>query len=74
MKKTKSYLLAVFTALLLACLLCVSASAADATSGTCGDNLTWTLTDGTLTIGGSGAMADYDYRTQPWYGYRESII
>lgn len=31
-----------------------------ATSGTCGDNLTWTIEDGTLTITGTGAMNDYD--------------
>ena len=31
-----------------------------ATSGTCGDNVTWTLDDsGTLTISGAGAMTDY---------------
>lgn len=31
------------------------------TSGTCGDNLTWTLADdGTLTISGNGPMKDYD--------------
>lgn len=31
-------------------------------SGTCGENLTWTLTDsGTLTISGTGEMYDYDY-------------
>ncbi len=30
-----------------------------ATSGTCGDNLTWTLEDGVLTISGTGDMKDY---------------
>lgn len=29
-------------------------------SGQCGDNLTWTLKDGTLTISGTGEMLDYD--------------
>ena len=34
-------------------------------SGTCGDNLTWTLTaDGTLTISGSGEMNSYLYADQ----------
>ncbi|MCD7708267.1 MAG: leucine-rich repeat domain-containing protein [Clostridiales bacterium] len=32
-----------------------------ATSGTCGENLTWTLNDGTLTISGTGDMTDYSY-------------
>ena len=40
-------------------------------SGTCGENLTWTLdSDGTLTISGSGSMTDYGwyYNTQsPWH-------
>ena len=38
-------------------------------SGTCGDNLTWTLDDaGTLTISGEGAMRSfYSYDDQPWY-------
>ena len=44
-------------------------------SGTCGDNLTWTLDDsGTLTISGTGAMADYDDTDkQPWANQRSSI-
>lgn len=29
-------------------------------SGTCGDNLTWTLQDSTLTISGTGAMTDWE--------------
>ena len=41
-------------------------------SGTCGDNLTWTLSNGTLTISGTGAMENYYYHhnTSPWYNYR----
>ena len=43
-------------------------------SGTCGENLTWTLTgDGTLTISGSGKMEDYSYNSTPWYADREKI-
>ena len=39
-------------------------------SGTCGDNLEWTFSGGTLTISGEGAMddCDYDYSTAPWRG------
>ena len=50
---------------MLALLMIISvlpvAAAADAPkSGTCGENLTWTLSDdGVLTISGSGAMTDY---------------
>ncbi len=35
-------------------------------SGTCGDNITWTLDDGVLTLEGTGAMTDYEY--SPWDG------
>lgn len=45
-------------------------------SGTCGENLTWTLdTDtGILAISGTGAMEDYgDYSNPPWYNTCSSI-
>ena len=59
-------------------------------SGTCGDNLSWTLTENgedavtwangttghtalTLTITGSGNMADYKDTTVPWKSDRQSI-
>ena len=43
-------------------------------SGTCGDNLTWTLYDtGELVIDGTGAMANYDEGTAPWYESCEKI-
>ena len=58
----------------------------DATSGKCGDNLTWSFNSSTglLTITGNGAMYDfediYDDAGQwlgcntPWYGYASTII
>ena len=44
-------------------------------SGSCGENVTWTLTaDGTLTISGTGAMTDYTYDSRsPWYSCRAYI-
>ena len=44
-------------------------------SGSCGENVTWTLTaDGTLTISGTGAMTDYTYDSRsPWYRCRTHI-
>ena len=44
-------------------------------SGTCGQNLTWVLTeDGTMTISGTGDMDDYFYDDlPPWGEHRESI-
>lgn len=41
-------------------------------SGTCGDNLQWSLSaDYVLTITGTGAMADYN--DAPWYDWAEDI-
>ena len=46
-------------------------------SGTCGDDLTYTLDDsGTLTISGTGAMTDYSSSSSsraPWYSSRSNI-
>ncbi len=47
-----------------------------AASGTCGDNITWSLeSDGTLTITGYGEMDNYLYpdNTAPWYDCRDDI-
>jgi len=49
-----------------------------AESGTCGDNLTWDLTDGVLTISGTGDMYDYlgfyGYDGDvPWYNFKNDI-
>lgn len=49
-------------------------SEAAATSGICGDNLTWTLSeDGVLTITGTGEMYGYSDEVVPWYRYRDEI-
>ena len=44
-------------------------------SGTCGENVNWRLTgDGTLTISGTGAMADYTYSSSaPWRSFRSQV-
>lgn len=45
-----------------------------AIGGTCGANLTWNLTDGVMTISGTGAMTNYAQPSHtPWYNYRSSI-
>ncbi len=45
-----------------------------ASSGTCGDSLTWTMDDdGTLTISGTGTMTNYSGGRAPWYSSRASI-
>jgi hypothetical protein len=64
---------------LLACclvgVLAGTALAADpVTSGTCGENVTWTLENGTLTISGTGDMTEYSgINGIPWYGNRNNI-
>lgn len=51
----------------------------------CGENLTWSLEDGTLSISGTGRMSDYtwhvtddedlaEYVDAPWFDQRESIV
>ena len=43
-------------------------------SGTCGDNLTWKLEDGVLTISGTGEMERWhEADSVPWAAYREQI-
>jgi len=46
-------------------------------SGNCGangSNVTWKLTsDGTLTINGTGKMADYEWSGAPWYDVRSQV-
>ncbi|MBR2413821.1 MAG: leucine-rich repeat domain-containing protein [Clostridia bacterium] len=82
MKKLLSIIL---TILMLATSIPFALAADTVASGTCGadgDNLTWILdTDGTLTISGTGAMAEYsnvhlpmyDDYLPPWADYKESI-
>ena len=49
----------------------ITAMEMDIPHGNCGENVTWVLTgestNYTLTITGTGAMADYEYSDQPWY-------
>jgi len=51
----------------------VNESSGEVASGQCGDNLTWTLENGTLTISGTGDMWDYTRNGAPWYDYRNDI-
>ncbi len=83
--KRKSKQIARFLILLLSILLIIASMsvnvfAADTIidSGACGeygDNVVWEFDEyDTLTISGTGAMADYEYVEEvPWYGYMEFI-
>ena len=72
-------------ALLLSCTGLI-ASAEESASGTCGDGVTWAVENGTLTIGGTGNMDDYDNYDKefagmqpmetldrPWESYSDTI-
>ena len=49
-------------------------SATVAASGSCGNNVTWSLSsDGTLTISGTGEMTDYSYGGWPWESRKTQI-
>ncbi|MBP3634698.1 MAG: InlB B-repeat-containing protein [Oscillospiraceae bacterium] len=51
-----------------------SITASAATTGTTGEvNWSFDETTGTLTVSGTGAMADYTSGSQPWYAYKDSI-
>lgn len=79
MKKNKQLhihfrsLLAVVLILLLTMGYTPMVKAAD-TSGTCGNNVNWTLENGTLTISGSGNMNDYgEFSPAPWDNHADQI-
>lgn len=74
MKKFISLILTICLITSISVFIPLSANAA--TSGTCGDNLTWTLDDeGTLTISGTGAMEYfYNYSDVPWNDLATSIV
>ena len=73
----KKRILSLLLVLCLAVGMFPAASAAEAASGTCGENLSWTLdSEGTLTISGEGPMDNYTYTgnidkikttTAPWF-------
>lgn len=47
---------------------------AGASSGICGDDLTWELENGTLVIKGTGEMSDWDEYSVPWSGRINNVI
>ena len=72
----KQYLLRLAAILAVLSVLIFHAPHARAdTAGRCGDNLSWSLSGGTLTISGSGPMEDYrEDSPAPWYDQREEIL
>ena len=70
--KRKLMILTLLCLLMAALAVCVSAETVK--SGSCGENITWTLDDaGTLTLTGTGEMDSYDYGEVPWHNEKEQI-
>lgn len=67
------FLIAPFVTILFCLCLSFPSQAANK-SGSCGENLTWTLTGDILIINGSGDMTDYaDGAFAPWFGVAKDI-
>ncbi|MBQ6718919.1 MAG: leucine-rich repeat domain-containing protein [Oscillospiraceae bacterium] len=74
LQKYISRIMALIVSIMLL-LPCIPVARADGQSGSCGANLSWTLSAGTLTISGSGDMTDFPEETKaPWYPYRSEIL
>ena len=75
MKLLKKALPLCILALALAiCIATLTPKVQAASSGSCGENLTWNLTDaGKLTISGTGDMETFDWAGAPWYEVRDSV-
>ena len=74
LKKMNRQILA-FVATFVLLLSCVPVTFADGESGTCGSDLSWSLSAGTLTISGSGDMTDFPESSMaPWYHLRDQIL
>lgn len=70
---TSRLLALALVAVLVLCML--PAAGAAEFGGVCGRDLQWSLADGTLTITGSGDMADYTtLEAIPWYSLRDQIL
>lgn len=76
MKKLSKFLAIIPAILMLVSIIPITASATDPTSGTCGDNLTWSYdsTTQTLTISGTGDMYDFKSNKRPWEAYEEKAL
>lgn len=73
MRRNISRLLSILLVLCMALALLPGTAWGAATSGKCGDNVTWSYSNGTLTIQGTGTMENYggydylgNYMTSPW--------
>ena len=74
MKKNIKKLIQCFAAAAMLFFFVCDSTAYAAFGGSCGENVSFSLEDGTLTISGSGAMEKYiEPKDVPWYYNREEI-
>ena len=77
MKKQFTKTVSIILSLIMLCTVMPLTAFSETTvaSGTCGDNLTWTLdSEGTLTVSGTGEMYDYTgTSTDVWHEYRAIV-
>ena len=67
----RKFLLAALAVCIVISAMCPFVTLADAALG---ENITWNLTDGTLTITGNGDMADFSAASDaPWYANRAAV-
>ncbi len=77
MKKTNKFLSIILAILMVVTIIPITASAADPTSGTCGENVTWEYNESTntMSISGQGPMYGYEVDAfkfideRPWITY-----
>ena len=76
-KKISKFLSVVLAVIMVFSIVPMSSitASAETTSGSCGENLTWTFDDetGILAIIGSGGMYDYYLNTVPWLKIKSSV-
>ena len=75
MKTVRTLLILVLVLAFVAALPLTASAEETVASGTCGENVTWTLDEaGTLTISGTGAIYDYSSSEErPWFDHLASI-
>lgn len=73
MKRIASKLLTILLVLCMALTLLPGTALATEAAGICVDGLTWSLSNGILTIQGTGDMSDYSMNSIPWHDYYREI-
>ena len=74
MRQRVSKLTAILLVLCMALALLPGTALAEETTGTCGENVTWSLSGGVLTLSGTGPMKDYLlFDVSPWFNFSDEV-